>query len=363
MKKIYTFLKSSVLFASFILFSSTAAFSQICGPIVQDFNNTGGSTAGFTGDFMYNPADMNLTRQNVIGTAVYTITTPTYQLPANATFIGYGFDLNGTEKVSRVEALVVYISTLTNQMTTVFLAQFVPNYGGGNTATPCRAVDLSDLPGFPAGGRYRFRFEFSSSTGTGQASQNITFDNFRTNGVISQIALPVNFIGFEAKKVNSSVQLTWKIAGEENVDRYEVERSEDGRTFTTIGTVARNGKDTYNYFDGNPTSTGYYRVRNVDNDGKFKYSTIARMVNGKSDIVLKAFPQPVQTQLTLQHPGITGKALVSISTADGRVVRTITPATNAMQTYVDMSGLKPGMYMLRFDSGDGSSQTMKVVKQ
>jgi hypothetical protein len=330
---------------------------------VQDFNNTGGSTAGFTGDFSYNPDGMNLIRRNVIGTAVYTITTPTYQLPANATFLGYGFDVDGTEKVSRVEAVVMYVSTLTNQMTTVLLAQFVPNYGSGSLATPCRAVDLSDLPGFPAGGRYRFRLEISSSTGSGLSAQNITFDNFRTNGTLSQIPLPVNFIGFEARKMNSNVQLTWKIAGEENVDRYEVERSEDGRSFTTIGTVARNGKDTYTYLDGNPPATGYYRVRNVDNDGKFKYSTIARMVNGKSEIVLKAFPQPVASQLTLQHPGITGKALVSISTADGRVVRTVTPATNSMQTYVDMNGLKAGMYMLRFDGGDGNTQTLKLVKQ
>lgn len=367
MKKIYTFLKSSVLFASFVLLSSTSVFSQsICGPIVENFNNTSGSTAGFTGDLMLstNGSEGNLQKTNVIASGLYTVTTPTYKLASNTSFIGYGFLLNGTERVARVEVVVMYISTLNNQMTTVFIGQFVPTYNQNSpTADVCRAISTGDLPGFPTGGQYRFRIELTPNTGAGQANQNITFDDFRTNGTLSQAPLPVNFIGFEAKKLNNNVQLVWKIAGEENVDRYEVERSEDGRSFTTIGTVARHGKDTYTYLDGNSPATSYYRIKNVDNDGKFKYSSIARLVNGKSDIVLKAFPQPVQTQLTLQHPGITGKALISVSTADGRVVRTITPAANAMQTYVDMSGLKAGMYMLRFDGGDGTTQTMKLVKQ
>ena len=55
--------------------------------------------------------------------------------------------------------------------------------------------------------------------------------------------------------------------------------------------------------------------------------------------------------------------MVSISTADGRVVKSIVPATGSVQTYVDVSSLASGIYMMRLDTGDGNTQTMKVIKQ
>jgi hypothetical protein len=369
MEKFYTSIKSKVLIlcVSLGLFSSVSlAQTSICGPIVENFNNTSGSTAGFTGSFMLGTTGSNgyLVKDRAIASAIYTITTPTYTLPAGTTYIGYGFFLDGTQRVARVEAAIMYISTLNGELITIFIDQFVPSYNAGTTnADICRAISTSDLPGFPAGGSYRFRFELTPNTGDGAVGQRVTFDDFRTNGTLAQSPLPVNFIGFDAKRLSTGVQLTWKVAGEENVNRYEVERSTDGRTFTTVGTVSTEKIDTYNFFDPTSNSTVYYRVRNVDNDGRFKYSTIARIVNGKSAIVLKAFPQPVLNNLTIQHPTIKNSTLVTITTADGRIVKTIRPTTGSMQTYVDMTNLQAGMYMLRFDAGDGNTETMKVLKQ
>ena len=371
MKKNCAFFRSRLVFIlmATLSFKSTVSFGQqsICGSIVEDFQNTAGSTAGFTGDFIYGFNGINgyLVRNNVIASAIYVITTPTYTLANNANFVGYGFILDGTQKVARVEVSVIYTSTLTNQTTTLFLGQFVPPYSTGipEVAEICRAVSFSDLPGFPPGGKYRFRLELTPNTGTGQALQNITFDDFRTNGTLSLATLPVAIFGFDARKVNNNILLAWKVAGEENVSHYEVERSEDGRNFTRIATIARNGKDTYSYTDVNTSNTVYYRIRNINNDGNFKYSPVARIANGRTAIMLKAFPLPVQDRLTLQHSTISGKALVKISTADGRVVRTIVPAPGSMQTGIDMAGLQKGIYIINFDEGDGNLQTLKIVKQ
>lgn len=367
MEKIYTFVKKHAILASVLsltLFSSGAFSQPICGGIIENFNSTGGTTAGFTGDFSYNAAGQNLIRRNVIGTAVYVITSPTYKLPATESSVGYGFILDGTEKVSRVEVVLMYISTLTSQLTTIFITQFVPSYGASSSATVCRAVATSDLPGFPTSGQYRFRIELTTSTGSGLATQTMTFDDFRTNGTLSLFPLPVTFIGFDARKVSAGVQLTWKVGGEENVARYEVERSDDGRNFSKIGTVNKSGIGTYTYLDAATLGASvYYRIKNVDNDGKLKYSSIARFKNGRSEIVIKAFPQPVKGQLTIQHPMLSGNGLISISTADGRVVKSMKPSVGSMQTYVDMSGLQAGLYVIRFDAGDGNTETMKIVKQ
>jgi hypothetical protein len=368
MKKLYTLTKqaTAAVAISFTLFTMPAFGQSLCGPVVEDFEETSGSTVGFTGDFIIGASggDEYLEKRGAIGSAVYVITTPTFTLPAGSNSIGYGFILDGSNRVARVEASITYRSTLNGQITTFFLAQFVPFYNQNSTdADICRAIATTDLPGFPAGGSYRFQFEITPVTGNGDGNSTVTFDDFRTNGTLAQAPLPVNFIDFEAKKISGGVQLTWKVAGEENVNRYEVERSTDGRNFTSVGSVATTKRDVYTYFDNRSSTTVYYRIKNVDNDGKFKYSTIARLVNGKSEIVLKAFPQPVANQLTVQHPVVKGNTILTLSAADGRIVRTLKASSGSMQTFVDMSTLQKGMYLIRFDGGDGNVETMKVLKQ
>lgn len=370
MKKFYSSLKNtSFLFlSSFLLIclSSNGQTPPICGPVAQDFQNTSGSTAGFTGDFRLgsNGGMTYLKKANVISSGVYTVTTPTYQLPASATYIGYGFMMGGTQNVARAYIKILYISTLNNELTTVILNQIVPAYAPGTTTSEiCQAVSISSLPGFPAGGAYRLSIELTPNNGSGLTGDFITFDDFRTNGTLALAPLPVTFTGFDAKKINNLVQLTWYVAGEENVARYEVERSSDGRRFARLSSVSVLGKSNYQYTDAVSNTTVYYRIKNVDNDGSFKYSTIVRFSNGRSEILVKAFPQPVQNQLFLQHPVINGRALISLSTADGRTVGSAVPAMGSMQTTVDMSTLQKGLYLLRFDDGNGEVRTLKVIKQ
>ena len=363
MKKIYTLFKQQIFVAVICLASglpSLHAFAQ-CGNIVEPFNNGPG---GFIGDFTYDGTNKKMVRTNIIGTAVYSITTPTYQLASGATSVGFGFTLDGTQQVSRAEVKIMYVSTLTNQITTFFLTQLVPGYNTANSADVCRSVALTELPGFPTtDAKYILRIELTTSTGVGLAGQTVTFDDFRTNGTVANAPLPVTFVGFDAKKSSNGIQVTWKVAGEENVNHYEIERSEDGRSFTSISSVAIGKKDTYTYFDAGAGTTAYYRIKNVDNDGKFKYSNIARVTNGKSSIVITAFPQPVVNQLTVQHPAIGANGLLTLSSADGRIVSMIRPVAGTMQTFINTSVLQKGLYVLRLDDGNGNTETMKVIKQ
>ena len=367
MKEIYTFfsLRSVFMLSLSVLLTSNSVWGQQCGPVVENFDNTGGSTAGFTGNFIYGSLGTNgyLAKDKILSFAEYTVTTPTYQLPSNQTIVGYGFTLGGSVHVATVSVSVQYVSTVTQEVITVPTSpDAVPTYTG-DVGTVCNEVSFAALPGFPTGGKYRLVFTLHPASGTGLPGDVITFDDYRTNGTISLSPLPVTFIAFEAQKVNNSIVLTWKVAGEENVARYNVERSSDGRNFATIASVTKTGQNVYSYTDNSALNTVYYRIKNEDNDGKFKYSTILRIANGRADVVLRAFPQPVQNQLTLQHPSVSGRALLSISTADGRVVRTQAPAAGSMQTAVDMSGLQSGMYMLRYSDGSGNIQTLKVMKQ
>jgi len=368
MKKFYSVAKlASVAFAICLSLFSTQAISQCPGictiPIIENFNNTAG---GFTGDLVRATQSGNgfLQKTNAVSTNVYTVNTPTFQLFNTETSISYGFSLTGPTIVGTVHVTAFYISTITGQLASADFGTEVPGYcGSGNNriAVICNTRGLP--PGLPSGGRYRLRIELTANEGNGGNNDVIIFDDYRTSAGISPAALPVAFIGFDATKVSSGVQLNWKTAGEENVNHYEVERSSDGQSFSSIGTVAPSKSNAYSYLDLSAGGTAYYRIKDVDNDGKFKFSNVARIVNGKSSIVLNAFPQPAMSQLTLQHSLIKGTATVTLSTADGRVVSTMRPTTGSMQTQVDMSKLQAGLYVIRFNDGEGNIETMKVIKQ
>ena len=97
------------------------------------------------------------------------------------------------------------------------------------------------------------------------------------------VGLPVTLIGFTATRHNNEAVLQWQTAQEENSNFFAIERSDDGKKFTTIGTVAAAGNSAtlrnYTFTDLAPDkNTDYYRLRQTDLDGNFTYSPI-RVLN------------------------------------------------------------------------------------
>ena len=99
---------------------------------------------------------------------------------------------------------------------------------------------------------------------------------FSTSG-----ALPVTLTSFKAKNLeNKSTELTWETEVEENSNSFEIERSQDGRSFEMVGNVLAKGDSNsatkYRFIDRISVfnSVYYYRLKMIDNDGTFEYSTI-----------------------------------------------------------------------------------------
>ncbi|RYY87241.1 MAG: T9SS type A sorting domain-containing protein [Chitinophagaceae bacterium] len=207
----------------------------------------------------------------------------------------------------------------------------------------------------------KFRIEISYR---GNVTCDWEFDDISLGGDQGAIILPVTFMGITAKKETSGTRVQWDVADEIDVAGYEVERSTDGNNFTRVGYVAANKKPNYNFVDANASSLGtvYYRVKNVDLDGRYKYSSIAKLNGRSSSIVLKAFPLPARNQLTVQHDKMNG-GMLSLATADGRTVRQLVVNNGTIQTQIDLNGLSAGLYILRVDDGNGNVESMKVVKQ
>lgn len=196
----------------------------------------------------------------------------------------------------------------------------------------------------------------------------VTANTLTTNAILgtppakAPLPLPVNFLSFYAKKLANSVSLTWNVATEENVSGYEVQRSSNGSDFIKIGFVNASQSSSYSFTDNNPIEMAYYRIKSIDIDGKYKYSSIVALKGQQSGVVLKAFPMPVQSQLTIQHASASTDSRIEVMSVDGRMIQTVSPANGAQQTNVDLSSAKPGVYVVRFINNN-TAESLKIVKQ
>lgn len=129
-----------------------------------------------------------------------------------------------------------------------------------------------------------------------EAVGNIFFDLSNANFTIEE-AIPVELLSFNAQRTDAGVELNWKTATETNNSGFVVERSKDEENFTQIGFVSGRGTTTeitsYNYLDTEiETGKYYYRLKQTDFDGTFKYL----------NVVLVDVGLPKQFQLSQNHP-------------------------------------------------------------
>lgn len=115
---------------------------------------------------------------------------------------------------------------------------------------------------------------------------------FKTNS-----SLPISFLNVSGKLNNGSVNVNWKV-NESNIASYEVERSIDGTTFTTLSKIASKGKNgeivDYNFVDLTPSKDkNYYRIKAIEKDGKKTYSNIVLIKLGDEKQNINVSPNPV----------------------------------------------------------------------
>jgi len=369
----YSTLKAALIAIPFGLLSSLASSAQTspCGPIVENFNNTGGTMAGFSSvtqasadpGFTYSTTGQDgfLSRCNVPGnTAVYEIVSPTYNSIASQTAIGVGFELTGQVQVSEINIFIEYLNSNTGTVSTAWVSTTTPVYSG-NAAAVCQVIPYTSIPGFTPGSVYRLHIYLRPASSSNN-NQCIEFDDFRTTGAAVQSTLPVVFTNFFGRASGNSVLLTWNVAGEVDVNRYEVEKSTDGSHFTKLGEVEASDKTSYSFTDANAgAAVVFYRVRNVDIDGQYKYTGIVRM-NLSRSIKLSAYPLPFSNQLTIEH-GLATAGRITVSTAAGQVIQTIAVKADMTQTTIPTTTLKSGLYIVRYQNEKGESQSLKAIKQ
>ena len=169
------------------------------------------------------------------------------------------------------------------------------------------------LPGSPDGpltkAPNQFSSVFSGGPGYHYVQLSVTeFSEFWLHGSLHGAPLPVEMIYFQAEAVNNSyIQLTWATAIEIDNDGFIVERSVDAQTWSNIGWVEGHDNATtqhdysFNDYNVEPNVRYYYRLKQMDNDGDYEYTTIvSEMITTQSTFAVKDFvPNPTMNNTSL----------------------------------------------------------------
>ena len=159
---------------------------------------------------------------------------------------------------------------------------------------------------------------------------------------------PVKLSGFSAVRTKQVVALEWTTEFEIDAKEFIVERAE-GSEFRSIGTININGnsstKKSYSFNDKNENAGNtYYRLKNVDLDGKFTYSQI-RIVKGIGAVNdVTVFPNPARSNSKISVVGVTSNSSIQLLDFSGKVLKNINSNTVNL---IDLSGVKNGTYLIR----------------
>ena len=236
---------------------------------------------------------------------------------------------------------------------------YVVHNGTGNTVAVTGLTMLTDY----TYDVYEYNGKYMHNAFTTVASNNTS-------------TLPVKLSYFEAKKVNDNVKLVWFTSSEINNKGFDVERSIDGKTFETIAFVKGEGNSNsnvmYTSIDENPFVINqvqklYYRLNQIDFDGKSSFSPIREVsVNDVFDNEISIYPNPFTNELNIETLN-TENAICTIQVVDisGRILINQTEAvTKGLGTIKlsNTSNLSAGIYMVKI-SNNGIVKTIKIVKQ
>lgn len=168
------------------------------------------------------------------------------------------------------------------------------------------------------------------------------------------LALPVVYEEFRLERKEEGVMLIWVTSEERNNSHFEVQKSTDGRSFASFDTVLpKDGFDRQNEYqslDEKPADgLNYYRIKQVDLDGRFSFSPVRKIIVDKREIGILAPNAVLQGEsilLKLSKTEQTGSLQPRIYDATGRVI--VLSRFSGQQDYViETTDLNPGMYFIK----------------
>lgn len=176
------------------------------------------------------------------------------------------------------------------------------------------------------------------------------------------VVFPVSFISIAAIRQVNSVRVNWQTSAEVNSDHFLVQRSFDGRSFSTIGSTIAAGNSAavsnYSFMDENvfarSAGTIYYRIVSSDKDNTTLYSKVVHVSGSTEEGVVTLYPNPTTSVIRLE--GLQSSTNnVRVYDVSGRTIRFY---ANTSDRSFDISNLNSGVYFIQINQ-----QVYRFVKQ
>lgn len=180
--------------------------------------------------------------------------------------------------------------------------------------------------------------------------------------------LPVDFGNMEAKALNCKVQVSFETFTETNNSHFVIERSRDGNNWDSIVAVQGRGtsvtRTQYRYTDHFPLhGKSYYRIRQVDEDHRYKYSKILLVKNDcLAKQMIQVYPNPAKDNLQVVLLEADDKAAIFLYDMVGQRISPVI-ATNANRRIINTTPIPNGTYLLKVVSLDNVfTEVITVLK-
>lgn len=241
--------------------------------------------------------------------------------------------------------------------------------GGTDYGTaPIRVVAWSNDPA--ANGVY----VYTNSANGAFPNQNFQAPNYWIDlRFVPDFSLPVTLGDIKAVAANDDITVSWNTTSEFNNKGFEVQRSNDGADWYAVGFVNGAGESTvnknYSYADKDlAPGKYYYRLKQVDFDGKYKNSSVVTAsVSGKGEVLLyQGYPNPFSGSATIRFDlPKAQKIRLSVFDMAGREVRILSSKTAEAGSHLvtlNAAGLGRQVYYIRLQTENGSLTKTILVR-
>ncbi len=175
-------------------------------------------------------------------------------------------------------------------------------------------------------------------------------------------SLPVTLASFKVSKIENQALLQWTTSAETNTSHFEIQKSLNARDWTAIGTreaaKESNALLNYTHWDSQLTAGNiYYRLKMVDQDGTFAYSSIRNLL-GENGAEPVAFPNPVTSRIFIKAVDFNQITSVQLRNAAGQLVY---EAAKMDGEGIATDEFAPGVYHIQIRNADGTATSRKLT--
>lgn len=184
-------------------------------------------------------------------------------------------------------------------------------------------------------------------------------------GFRSFAIMPVNFTGFYISKAGENIQLNWSTDKEINNSHFDVERSLNGLAWQKIavvfGTGSSNNTNNYSYNDKSITNpVVYYRLRQVDINGRSVYSSIKMIHAGEAVSAARIYGSDKNVVIDL-NTSVKNNLVIIVINTNGQVISKQTFSNPSYKININLNNASTGAYIVQVTDNKGWTEVRKVI--